>query len=77
VIGSTPFSSSAWGLVFRECMAMMKWLRLGRKVVKIAGTGIRSTEVHIMKGDAPTVTASRTCGHEGAGVVEEVKKRSR
>jgi len=41
-------------------------------VVKITRTTICGTDIHIMKGDVPTVTDSRILGHEGVGVVEEV-----
>ena len=41
-------------------------------VVKIARTTICGTDLHIMKGDVPTVTDGRILGHEGVGVVEEV-----
>lgn len=41
-------------------------------VVKIARTTICGTDLHIMKGDVPTVTDGRILGHEGVGVVEDV-----
>jgi len=41
-------------------------------VVKITKTTICGTDLHIMKGDVPTVTEGRTLGHEGVGVIEEV-----
>jgi alcohol dehydrogenase len=41
-------------------------------VVKIARTTICGTDLHIMKGDLPTVTSGRILGHEGVGVVEAV-----
>lgn len=41
-------------------------------VVKITKTTICGTDLHIMKGDVPTVTKGRTLGHEGVGVIEEV-----
>jgi len=41
-------------------------------VVKIFKTTICGTDLHIMKGDVPTVTDGRIIGHEGVGVVEEV-----
>ncbi len=41
-------------------------------IVKIAVTTICGTDLHIMKGDVPTVTAGRTLGHEGIGVIAEV-----
>lgn len=41
-------------------------------VVRIARTTICGTDLHILKGDVPTVTAGRILGHEGVGAVEEV-----
>ena len=40
-------------------------------VVKITQTTICGTDLHIMKGDVPTVTEGRILGHEGVGVVTE------
>ena len=41
-------------------------------IVRITKTTICGTDLHILKGDVPAVTAGRTLGHEGVGVVEEV-----
>lgn len=41
-------------------------------VVKIARTTICGTDLHIMKGDVPTVTDGRILGHEGVGVIDEL-----
>ena len=41
-------------------------------VVRIARTTICGSDLHILKGDVPTVTEGRILGHEGLGVVEEV-----
>jgi len=41
-------------------------------IVKISKTTICGTDLHIMKGDVPTVTDGRIIGHEGVGVIEEV-----
>lgn len=41
-------------------------------IVRIARTTICGTDLHILKGDVPTVAEGRTLGHEGVGVVEEV-----
>jgi alcohol dehydrogenase len=41
-------------------------------IVKISKTTICGTDLHIMKGDVPTVTEDRTLGHEGVGIIEEV-----
>lgn len=40
-------------------------------VVRILHTTICGTDLHILKGDVPTVTDGRTLGHEGVGVIEE------
>ena len=41
-------------------------------IVKILKTTICGTDLHIMKGDVPTVTDGRIIGHEGVGIIEEV-----
>jgi alcohol dehydrogenase len=41
-------------------------------VVRITKTTICGTDLHIMKGDVPTVTEGRILGHEGVGIIEEV-----
>jgi alcohol dehydrogenase len=41
-------------------------------IVKILKTTICGTDLHIMKGDVPTVTDGRIIGHEGVGIVQEV-----
>lgn len=43
-------------------------------IVRITKTTICGTDLHIMKGDVPTVTEGRTLGHEGVGVIDEVGK---
>jgi alcohol dehydrogenase len=40
-------------------------------IVKILKTTICGTDLHIMKGDVPSVTDGRIIGHEGVGIVEE------
>ncbi len=40
-------------------------------VVKITHTTICGTDLHILKGDVPTVATGRILGHEGVGVVEQ------
>ena len=40
-------------------------------LVKIIKTTICGTDLHIRKGDVPTVDVGRTLGHEGIGIVEE------
>ena len=41
-------------------------------IVRITKTTICGTDLHIMKGDVPTVTDGRILGHEGVGIVEMV-----
>ena len=41
-------------------------------IVRITGTTICGTDLHILKGDVPTVTDGRILGHEGVGVIDEV-----
>ena len=41
-------------------------------IVKITKTTICGTDLHILKGDVPTVTDGRILGHEGVGIVEQV-----
>ena len=40
-------------------------------VLKVLKTTICGTDLHIMKGDVPTVIDGRILGHEGVGIVEE------
>ncbi len=41
-------------------------------IVRITKTTICGTDLHIMKGDVPTVAQGRILGHEGVGIVREV-----
>jgi alcohol dehydrogenase len=41
-------------------------------VVRITTATICGTDLHIMKGDVPTVTDGRILGHEGVGVIDSV-----
>jgi alcohol dehydrogenase len=41
-------------------------------IVKVMKTTICGKDLHILKGDVPTVTTGRILGHEGVGVIEEV-----
>jgi alcohol dehydrogenase len=41
-------------------------------VLKIVRTTICGTDLHILKGDVPTVPPGRILGHEGLGIVEQV-----
>lgn len=40
--------------------------------MRITSTTICGTDLHILKGDLPTVTDGRILGHEGVGVIEQV-----
>lgn len=44
----------------------------GDAIVRIIKTTICGTDLHILKGDVPTVSPGRILGHEGVGVIEEV-----
>ena len=44
----------------------------GDAVVRITTSTICGTDLHIMKGDVPTVTPGRILGHEGVGIIEAV-----
>ena len=41
-------------------------------IVKITRTTICGTDLHILKGDVPTVAVGRILGHEGVGIIESV-----
>lgn len=41
-------------------------------IVRIGKTTICGTDLHILKGDVPTVASGRILGHEGVGVIESV-----
>jgi alcohol dehydrogenase len=43
-------------------------------IVKISKTTICGTDLHILKGDLPGVTAGRILGHEGTGIVDSIGK---
>ncbi|MCC6346209.1 MAG: zinc-dependent alcohol dehydrogenase family protein [Nitrospirales bacterium] len=40
-------------------------------IARISKTTICGTDLHIMKGDVPTVSDGRILGHEGTGIIEE------
>jgi alcohol dehydrogenase len=44
----------------------------GDAIVRITTSTICGTDLHILKGDLPSVTEGRILGHEGIGVIEEV-----
>ncbi|MBI5353837.1 MAG: zinc-dependent alcohol dehydrogenase family protein [Chloroflexi bacterium] len=41
-------------------------------IVRITKTTICGTDLHILKGDVPTVASGRILGHEGVGVIEKI-----
>jgi alcohol dehydrogenase len=41
-------------------------------IVKISKTTICGTDLHILKGDIPTVTPGRILGHEGVGIIDQI-----
>ncbi|MDO8426500.1 MAG: zinc-dependent alcohol dehydrogenase family protein [Deltaproteobacteria bacterium] len=43
-------------------------------IVRVVKTTICGTDLHIMKGDVPTVEDGRTLGHEGIGIIDEAGK---
>jgi alcohol dehydrogenase len=43
-------------------------------IVRISTSTICGTDLHILKGDVPSVAEGRTLGHEGVGTVEETGK---
>src|SRR5213596_3183790 len=43
----------------------------GDAIVRITTTTICGTDLHILKGDVPSVTPGRILGHEGIGIIEE------
>jgi hypothetical protein len=44
----------------------------GDVIVRITTSTICGTDLHILKGDPPSVTEGRILGHEGIGVIEQV-----
>src|SRR5688500_17637234 len=44
----------------------------GDAIVRITTSTICGTDLHILKGDVPSVTPGRILGHEGVGVIEAV-----
>jgi len=44
----------------------------GDAVVRITTSTICGTDLHIMKGDVPSVTPGRILGHEGIGIIDDV-----
>ena len=44
----------------------------GDAIVRLTTSTICGTDLHILKGDVPSVTDGRILGHEGIGVIEQV-----
>src|SRR6476659_4489951 len=44
----------------------------GDAIVRITRSTICGTDLHILKGDVPSVTPGRILGHEGVGVIEAI-----
>src|SRR6476660_7850565 len=44
----------------------------GDAIVRITRATICGTDLHILKGDVPSVTPGRILGHEGIGIIEAV-----
>jgi len=44
----------------------------GDAIVRITESTICGTDLHILKGDVPSVTPGRILGHEGVGVIEAI-----
>lgn len=44
----------------------------GDAIVRLTTSTICGTDLHILKGDVPSVADGRTLGHEGIGVIEQV-----
>jgi alcohol dehydrogenase len=59
------------GIVTLEEKAKPKLEKSTDCLVKIIKTTLCGTDLHIRKGDVPTVNVGRTLGHEGVGIVEE------
>lgn len=55
-----------------EPVAVPTIVRPTDAIVKVVKTTICGTDLHILKGDVPTVEPGRILGHEGVGIVEEV-----
>jgi alcohol dehydrogenase len=44
----------------------------GDAIVRITTATICGTDLHILKGDVPSVTDGRILGHEGIGIIEQI-----
>lgn len=76
----TPDSSSTMMAVVYGGPGKRAWLQRprptlqapGDAIVRITTATICGTDLHILKGDVPTVVPGRILGHEGIGIVEAV-----
>ena len=57
-----------------ENIPMPKIMLSTDAIVRISTTTICGTDLHILKGDVPTIKEGHVLGHEGVGIVEEVGK---
>ena len=46
-------------------------------ILRITTTTICGTDLHILKGDVPTVIDGRILGHEGIGIVDRLEQKLR
>ncbi len=51
-----------------------KLIKATDAIVRVTTTTICGTDLHILKGDKPTIADGRILGHEGVGIIEEVGK---
>lgn len=79
VVSRVDSDDTMMALVYRG-PAKREWVAMprpaiqdpGDAVVRITTTTICGTDLHIMKGDVPSVMPGRILGHEGIGVIEAV-----
>jgi alcohol dehydrogenase len=76
---ASPEAATMMGLVYHgpgrrawEARPRPALLAAGDAIVRITTATICGTDLHILKGDVPTVTDGRILGHEGVGIVTEV-----
>jgi alcohol dehydrogenase len=60
---------SSWAWEDQPCPTIQE---AGDAIVRITTSTICGTDLHILKGDVPSVTEGRILGHEGIGVIEQV-----
>ncbi len=67
--------SNFWPRLRKTCMGISRTPSIkgpGDAIVRITSTTICGTDLHILKGDVPTVIDGRILGHEGIGIIEQV-----